>query len=196
MYIKEIFNTHKLPENSYWLNEPESWHSGSGLEIITGRETDFWQRTHYGFRRDNGHCLLSDYSSDFILTAHARFEPRSRYDQCGMIVRVDAENWIKLSTEYEDEAISRLGSVVTNFGYSDWATQDVSSSIKQRWYRIVRQGNDFILEASGDGSNWFQMRIAHLHNAGRTIAAGLYACSPIGEAFRCSFSCLEMESKD
>ena len=192
MCTKFTFKEQTLPENLYWFNEPTSWSSGNGMELSTDRETDFWQRTHYGFRRDNGHCLLMDFSTDFILTTHVRFTPVSQYDQCGMMVRVDEDNWIKLSTEYENETISRLGSVVTNTGYSDWATQDVSSAIMERWYRITRQEKDFILEASEDGQTWYQMRVTHLHHTGKQVAAGLYACSPIGEAFHCTFSFLEI----
>jgi regulation of enolase protein 1 (concanavalin A-like superfamily) len=29
------------------------------LEIFTDEQTDFWQNTHYGFQRDNGHCLFT-----------------------------------------------------------------------------------------------------------------------------------------
>ncbi|MFN2340367.1 MAG: DUF1349 domain-containing protein [Halanaerobium sp.] len=50
-----------------------------------------------------------------------------------MILRLDRENWIKISTEYEDQKISRLGSVVTNPNYSDWATEDISSEINAVW---------------------------------------------------------------
>jgi uncharacterized protein len=193
MFTKETFNEKRLPATLYWFNEPQSWHAGTGLEMITDRETDFWQRTHYGFRRDNGHCLLADCDGDFVLAAHVRFDPRSQYDQCGIMVRVDEDNWIKVSTEYENDTISRLGSVVTHSGYSDWATQDVSSAIKERWYRITRQEKDFTLEASEDGHAWYQMRVTHLQNAGTTVAAGLYACSPVGEAFHCVFSFLEID---
>ena len=191
MSIKETFKEQKLPENFYWLNEPASWSCGNGLELVTDRETDFWQRTHYGFRRDSGHCLLTDISTDFILTTQVRFSPMCQYDQCGMMIRVNEDNWIKLSTEYENKSISRLGSVVTNSGYSDWATQDVSSVITSRWYRITRHGNDYMLEAAEDGETWYQLRVTHLHPATKKIAAGLYACSPIGEAFHCTFSFFE-----
>ena len=192
----ETFNEADLPDGYYWLNEPKQWRSGDGLEIITDSETDFWQRTHYGFRRDNGHCLFTVIEGDFQLAAHVRFQPCSQYDQCGIMLRVDAENWIKLSTELEDEAISRLGSVVTNLGYSDWATQDVSSLVTERWYRIRRQGNDFFLESAEDGHSWNQLRVAHLHKAAARIEAGVYACSPIGEAFQCCFTSLETDIPD
>ncbi len=32
--------------------------------------------------------------------------------------------------EYENEQYQRLGSVVTNRGYSDWATTDIDASVK------------------------------------------------------------------
>jgi regulation of enolase protein 1 (concanavalin A-like superfamily) len=111
----------------------------------------------------------------------------SQYDQCGLMIRVDSENWIKTSTEYENEDWSRLGSVVTNLGYSDWATQDVSSEHSAMWYRISRCGQDFKIDVSVDGEHWKQLRIAHLHKASDRIAAGMYACSPIGRDFRSCF---------
>ena len=153
-----------LSEGFFWLNPPARYHLGDGLEIYTDRDTDFWQRTHYGFRRDDGHCLLTHQEGDFSLLTQVEFRPRQQYDQCGLMVRVDAENWIKLSTEYEDEQHSRLGSVVTNLGYSDWATQDVASNLRQLWYRISKRGADFLLEHSLDGQDWQQLRITHLHH--------------------------------
>jgi regulation of enolase protein 1 (concanavalin A-like superfamily) len=188
----ENFRTPSLPPSFYWFNEPSTYRLGDGLEIFTDEKTDFWQRTHYGFRRDDGHCLLTTLAGDFSIMARVEFRPQERYDQCGLIVRVDGENWIKTSTEYEDEQVSRLGSVVTNLGYSDWATQDVPSAHREVGYRISRRGSDFRIESSLDGRNWLQMRIAHLHQAPAQLAAGIYACSPIGKAFWCRFSMLEI----
>ena len=188
----ERFLAPTLPDGFYWFNEPTTYRLGTGLEILTDEKTDFWQRTHYGFRRDDGHCLLTTLDGDFSVTTRVEFRPVEQYDQCGLIIRVDAENWIKTSTEYEDEKVSRLGSVVTNLGYSDWATQDVSSEHRERGYRISRRGSDFLIESSLDGSDWLQMRIAHLHQAPAQLAVGVYACSPIGKAFWCRFSVLEI----
>ena len=151
---KERFLTGDLPDGFFWFNEPFSYQSGAGLTITTRSQTDFWQRTHYGFRRDDGHCLLTDVAGDFSL---------------------------------ENNEISRLGSVVTNLGFSDWATQDISSAIRAMSYRISRSGSDFRIEASADGEAWKQMRIAHLHECTETIQVGVYSCSPIGERFTCTF---------
>lgn len=182
------FECPDIPDGFYWFNEPSRYRCGKGLEIVTDGETDFWQRTHYGFRRDNGHCLFTRVAGDFCISTHVRFDARSQYDQCGLMVRVDGDHWIKLSTELENAQISRLGSVVTNGGYSDWATQDVSSSVRERWYRISRDAGDFLLESAEDGHAWKQLRITHLHHVPPTLEAGPYACSPIGDNFRCCFT--------
>jgi hypothetical protein len=188
----EEFLTPALPQGFYWFNEPTTCRLGNGLEIFTDEKTDFWQRTHYGFRRDNGHCLLTAWTGDFSVMTHVEFRPRSQYDQCGLIVRVDEENWIKSCAEYENEQVSRLGSVVTNLGYSDWATQDVPSTYTEMWHRISKRGNDFLIEGSFDGRDWLQMRITHLHQLPAQLAVGVFACSPIGKAFWCRFSLLEI----
>ncbi len=187
MQRSEYFLVSSLPQDFYWFHEPKRYSVGNGLEIWTDEKTDFWQRTHYGFQRDDGHCLLIRQTDDFSLMTHVEFEPSEKYDQCGLIVRIDSQNWIKVSTEYEDEHVSRLGSVVTNLGYSDWATQDVASNHPSMWYRISKRKSDFLLENSRDGESWTQMRIAHLHKEANTYEIGVYACSPIGKDFHCCF---------
>jgi uncharacterized protein len=190
------FSAPTLPEDLHWFNPPAAFTCGNGLEIFTKPQTDFWQGTHYGFRRDDGHCLLATVGGDFRLTTRVRFSPRVQYDQCGLMVRLDSRNWIKVSTEFENEQISRQGSVVTNLGYSDWATRDISSELREWSYRIHKNGADFLLESSPDDSTWSQIRIAHLHAEFETLEVGLYACSPIGQDFHCVFSYLTIEEND
>ena len=192
MQRSEHFLQSTLPRDFYWFNEPVHYRLGNGLEILTDEKTDFWQNTHYGFQRDDGHCLFIKQSGDFSLTTHAEFHPREKYDQCGLMVRIDSQNWIKVSMEYESQHVSRLGSVVTNLGYSDWATQDVRSDRHEMWYRISKRGSDFLLENSQDGQTWHQMRIAHLHKQAGYYEIGVYACSPIGRDYQCCFKTLEI----
>lgn len=192
MRLTETFLTPTLSSPFSWFNPPARFQTGNGLEIYTDEKTDFWQRTHYGFQRDDGHCLFTRQTGDFCLMTHVEFRPQTQYDQCGLMVRVDNQNWIKVSTEYEDEHHSRLGSVVTNLGYSDWATQDISSEHAEMHYRIHRNGNDFLLEHSYNGQTWAQLRITHLHNATEILEIGLYACSPLGKDFWCRFKVLEI----
>ena len=184
-----------IPDKFFWLNKPEFNFDSGKLSIKTSGETDFWQRTHYGFSRDNGHAMLTSISCNFKMTVKTRFNYQSQYDQCGMLLRIDALNWIKVSAEYEDSERNRLGSVMTNLGYSDWATTDIDSHIGEMWYRIECKDNDFIIENSLDGTIWSQMRMAHLHSRQRPLNAGIYACSPKEGGFQAGFSELSIEKE-
>jgi len=186
------FKSAQVPDGFYWLNEPKKYFFEQGLNLITRENTDFWQTTHYGFKRDNGHCLLTKARGDFSIKTQTEFTPESRYDQCGLIARIDSENWIKCSVEHENSELSRLGSVVTNRGFSDWATQDISSDITSVMYQIRKRGKDFLIEYSLDDREWHQIRVARLHEFKDTLDIGVYACSPDGGDFKCKFYFIEI----
>jgi len=186
-----------------WLNAPRRAQiSADAVTISTDPHTDFWQRSYYGFRNDNAPALLLERQANFTFTARASFEYRSQYDQCGLVIYLDSDNWFKASVEYEDAQCARLGSVVTNLGYSDWATTDIAPPTVM-WYRLSRRGPDFLIECSADGVAFRQMRIFHLHRLGETTAEmgrldppaaasqsirfGLYACSPLDSSFTARF---------
>ncbi len=168
-----------------WINEPTEWSIGQSLEVRTRPNTDYWQRTHYGFQRDNGHFYFINIVGDFTFSLQVGFEPQAQYDQCGLMCRANADTWIKCSIEYETLHLSRLGSVVTNLDFSDWATQDLTTPINMMYYALARQGNDFQLKWSPDGADWRQMRITHLHKCPAQLMVGFYACTPLGNGFAC-----------
>lgn len=183
--MKPIVLGEALPQGFFWFNEPPNVEFDEGVTIYTEPRTDFWQRTHYGFRNNNGHSLVRTVTDDFSFAAHLSFWPQGKYDQCGLILYMNEDNWIKVSAEYENEEVSRLGSVVTNLGYSDWATTDISSQVDSMWYRISRRGEDVLIENSTDGETWLQMRICHLHANEETVHVGVYTCSPLDNRFQC-----------
>ena len=163
------------------------------VEIITKPHTDLWQRTYYHFRNDNAPVFQMEtdekYFSFIVKTA---FESKHRFDQCGVVMYLDSENWLKGSIEYENEQFQHLGSVVTNNGYSDWATTAIDASIKSMWYRFSRRGDDYRIECSTDGVNFSQMRICHMWHGGGTIRFGIYACSPEDSSFKATFTNMAM----
>lgn len=144
-----------------WLNQPQLFEvNKQSIKITTEPNTDFWQRSYYGFRNDNAPALLIESKNNFSFTAQASFKYQNKFDQCGLIIYINSDNWFKASIEFETEDFSRLGSVVTNHGYSDWATTDISTT-NTMWYRLNRRGADFLIESSLDGINFKQMRIFH-----------------------------------
>ena len=177
-----------------WIREPKDYTiQEDRITIVTEPGTDLWQRTYYGFRNDNAPVLqCSTKEPSFSFAVKTEFASKRRFDQCGIILYLDSENWLKASIEYENESYQRLGSVVTNHGYSDWATTDISADIKSMWYRLSRRESDYCLECSHDGEHFKQMRICHLWEGAGEIRFGIYACSPEASSFEAVFSQMEI----
>ena len=181
-------------KKSEWTRMPKSYKIESGkIEIITNPHTDLWQRTYYHFRNDNAPVLqIKTREKFFSFVVKTNFESKRRFDQCGVIVYLNSENWLKASVEYENEEFQHLGSVVTNHGYSDWATTAIDAKIKTVWYRLSRREDDFCIECSMDGVHFSQMRICHMHEATDEISFGVYACSPEDSSFKATFTDMDV----
>ena len=177
-----------------WTREPADYSiTDEKIEIITKPHTDLWQRTYYHFRNDNAPVLQMETDEKFFsFTVKTEFESKIRFDQCGVVMYLDSENWLKGSIEYENETFQHLGSVVTNNGYSDWATTEIDANIKSMWYRLSRREDDYCIECSEDGVVFKQMRVCHMWNGGGTIQFGIYACSPETSSFKATFTNMEL----
>lgn len=181
-------------ENFIWTRAPKNYIiTDEKIAIITEPYTDLWQRTYYHFRNDNAPLLqIESEEKYFSFIVKTKFESKNRFDQCGVVIYLDSENWLKASVEYENEEFQHLGSVVTNLGYSDWATTEIDSSIKSIWYRLSRREDDFCIEYSLDGEKFSQMRICHMFKAEDKIKFGIYACSPENSSFKATFTNMEI----
>ena len=177
-----------------WTRAPKSCTiTEDRVEIVTQPHTDLWQRTYYHFRNDNAPVLqLATDEKYFSFVVKTAFESKHRFDQCGVVMYLDSENWLKGSIEYENERFQHLGSVATNMGYSDWATTEIDASVKSMWYRFSRREDDYRIECSTDGVTYKQMRICHMWNATGTIRFGIYACSPEDSSFKAIFTDMEI----
>ena len=177
-----------------WTREPREFTIQEDcITITTEPGTDLWQRTYYGFQNDNAPLLqLTTAEAYFSFVVKTEFASKRRFDQCGIVMYLDSENWLKASIEYENDSFQRLGSVVTNHGYSDWATTDISAEIKSMWYRLSRRESDYCIECSVDGEHFKQMRICHMQEGAGEIRFGIYACSPEDSSFQASFSNMEI----
>lgn len=177
-----------LNSNFQWMNPPEKFViANDELEIYTRENTDFWQRTHYGFQNDNGHFLYTFVNGDFDLSAKITSFFKNQYDQAGIMVRYSNFTWIKTSVEYEKPGIAFLGSVVTRFGYSDWATQFYDPKNKEITLKLCRKADDFSIFFLKE-KEWIQQRICHLEREQNELMVGFYSCSPKNGGFRSIFS--------
>lgn len=174
-----------------WTRQPKNCVTQNDrVEITTLPHTDLWQRTYYHFQNDNAPVLQTEtderyfsfvVKTDFTGSAH-------RFDQCGVVMYLDSENWLKASVEYENGEFQHLGSVVTNNGYSDWATTEIPGDVKSMWYRLSRREDDYRIECSDDGVRFRQMRVCHMQKGNGKIRFGIYACSPEDSSFTAVFT--------
>lgn len=197
-------------DQARWINPPRKFTVGqSEVTLFTEPGTDFWQRTFYGFRNNNAPAFVFDRSDNFTFSVSIECEYTTLFDQAGVVIWINENNWIKASLEYENEEFSRLGAVVTNAGYSDWSTRN-SPAVPRIEFRVSRRGPDFLIEARTD-SQWEQLRIAHLGALGETtmqsgrtpsaelpdgpsVGVGIYACSPGDSHFEAKFRHFEFSS--
>lgn len=178
-----------------WVREPAKYQIfDDKIKIVTIPFTDLWQRTYYHFQNDNAPVLQMETSEKFFsFCVKTDFQTsHKRFDQCGIVIYLDSENWLKASAEYENDQFQHLGSVVTNHGYSDWSTTEISPNIKTIWYRLSRRLDDYLIESSFDGITYKQMRICHLFKGKEKISFGIYACSPENSSFEAIFSNFEL----
>lgn len=178
-----------------WTRQPKSCRiTDDRIEAVTNPHTDLWQRTYYHFQNDNAPVFQMEteekYFSFVVKTDFS--ESHHRFDQCGIVMYLDSENWLKASVEYENEQFQHLGSVVTNQGYSDWATTAIDADITSMWYRLSRREDDYCIECSRDGIHFTQMRVCHMFRGDKKIRFGIYACSPEDSSFKAVFSHMQL----
>lgn len=175
-----------------WHAPPPDWTlSDSALEVVTGERTDFWQDTFYGFRRDDGHFLGADADGDFtaVVTFDGAYEVL--YDQAGLMMRVDAQTWLKAGIEFSDE-VTNFSVVITREGRSDWSVVGVPKVSGPQRLRLTRSGGAAILHYAGTGGAWHLLRLGAFPALPSRVRLGPMACSPQRAGFRARFTGFEV----
>lgn len=104
-----------------WLNEPEFGFDSGGLAIKAAPETDFWLDRCRNIRKDNGHFFYTRRGGAFMLDVVWLVPPaRSGAGFCGLMARVDADNWCKAVCRRFRDAfrLFRPGGTSFVFGYA------------------------------------------------------------------------------
>lgn len=173
-------------KNFQWYNEPANvCFVEDGMLVETEPNTDFWQNVSHNIHKDNGHFFYISKISDFSMTVKWRFDKAVASDQCGLMVRVDVNNWAKISLLSPDINKYQIGCVVTNSGNSDWSSMPIDVVPSVLWFKIIRRAKDFILFVSLDGKSYNMIRMFSFFHADDVIKVGAYACSPQNHNFKC-----------
>ena len=169
-----------------WLNPPENWSAdGAQLRVTTDANTDFWRKTSYGFIRDSGHFFGTGIEGDFTAQLHVSAQYAALYDQAGLMVRIDAENWIKCGVEFSDGQL--LLSTVLTVDTSDWAVSLAPAMPDGFWLRVTVEQGAIRVQYSTDGKLWPLLRLAPFPVASRYLV-GPMCCTPERAGLEVAFS--------
>lgn len=178
-----------------WLNPPTRWAPhGDRLDVTTDTDTDFWVTTHYGFVRDTGHALLRPASARFRLRVTFEGDYREQYDQAGLLLRLDENNWIKTGVEYVD-GHQQISAVVTR-EVSDWNVaplERISPTVTPVTLEMRRENDTVTVHyGTGGAAPETMLRLAYFP-PGPGARAGVMCASPDGKGFTARFSGLEYQ---
>ncbi len=172
-------------EKMQWFNEPEAWKiENSQLQMQVPGHTDFWRISHYGFTVDDGPFLYTTRGGEFEAKVRIKGDYKVRFDQAGMMIRIDKENYLKAGIEYVDGKYN-LSCVVTHHT-SDWSVIQLDKPVKELWIKAVRRRDAIEIFYSFDDKEYTMMRNCWMED-NTPVMVGMVAACPDGEGFLATF---------
>lgn len=172
-------------EKMQWFNEPEKWEiKDNALTMFVTPQCDYWRISHYGFTVDDAPFYYATYGGEFEVKVKITGDYKSRFDQMGLMLRIDHENYIKAGVEFVDGKFN-LSTVVTH-KTSDWSVITLDKTPDFVWIKAVRRLDAVEIFYSYDDKTYTMMRNAHLQD-NTPVMVGLMAASPDGNGFDAKF---------
>lgn len=172
-------------EKMQWFNEPEKWEvKNKTLSMFVTPQSDYWRISHYGFTVDDAPFYYTTYGGEFEVKVKITGDYKARFDQMGLMLRIDHENYIKTGIEFVDGKYN-LSTVVTH-KTSDWSVIELDKKISYVWIKAVRRIDAVEVFYSFDDKTYIMMRNAYLQD-NTPVMVGLMAASPDGNGFEAKF---------
>lgn len=172
-------------ERMQWFNEPESYSiKGKTLIMDVPAQTDYWRIAHYGFTVDDGPFLYTTYGGEFEAKVKVSGQYKTRFDQAGMMIRIDNENYVKFGIEFVDGKYN-ISTVVTHHT-SDWSVITLDKPVDYLWVKAVRRRDAIELFYSFDDKEYVMMRTLWMQDNCPVMVGPVAAC-PDGDGFKARF---------
>lgn len=172
-------------ERMQWFNEPEGWSiNDRTLTMDVTPQSDYWRVSHYGFTVDDAPFLYTLRGGEFEVKVKISGDYKVRFDQAGLMLRIDKENYIKAGIEFVDGKYN-LSTVVTH-RTSDWSVIELDKPIDFVWIKAVRRLDAVEIFYSFDDKHYTMMRNCWLQD-NSPVMVGMMAACPDGNGFRATF---------
>ncbi|MDP5200603.1 DUF1349 domain-containing protein [Flavobacterium sp. DG2-3] len=168
-----------------WFNEPEKWEiKNNALMMNVTANSDYWRISHYGFTVDDAPFYYANYGGEFEAKVKLTGNYIARFDQMGLMIRIDEKNYIKTGVEFVDGKFN-VSTVVTH-DKSDWSVTTLEKVPPFIWIKAVRRLDAVEIFYSFDDKNYIMTRNAPLQD-NAPVMVGLMAASPDGKGFEAKF---------
>lgn len=168
-----------------WFNEPENWSvENNVLTMDVTPQSDYWRISHYGFTVDDAPFLYTVRGGEFEVKVKISGEYKVRFDQAGLMIRIDKENYIKTGIEFVDGKYN-LSTVVTH-KTSDWSVIELEKPVEYVWIKAVRRLDAVEIFYSFDDKEYTMMRNCWLQD-NTPVMVGMMAACPDGNGFKATF---------
>jgi len=168
-----------------WFNEPQEWAvKNNMLEMSVTPKTDYWRVSHYGFTVDDAPFLYTLRGGEFEVKVKISADYRNRFDQSGLMLRIDHENYIKAGIEYVDGKYN-LSTVVTHHT-SDWSIIPLDRPVPFVWIKAVRRLDAVEVFYSFNDREYILMRNAWMQD-NCPVKVGVMGACPDGNGFKARF---------
>ena len=172
-------------EMMQWFNEPEQWEIKDGvLTMSVTPKSDYWRISHYGFTVDDAPFLYTLRGGEFEAKVKLSADYKTRFDQSGMMLRIDHENYIKVGIEFVDGKYN-LSTVVTHHT-SDWSIVPLDEPVPYVWIKAVRRLDAVEIFYSFDDKEYTMLRNCWLQDNCPVMVGVMGAC-PDGDGFVARF---------
>ncbi len=149
---------------------------GPDLLVTAAEGSDAWRHTAYGFVHDDAHALLAPLGDPGAVEVTVDAAFGEQFDQAGLVLRADAETWLKAGLEVSDGAL-QVGAVVT-LGRSDWSVAPVPEWAGRPVTVRASRAGDAVTVRARVGDEPFRLVRVAAFPAGVPVAAGPYCCAP------------------
>ena len=168
-----------------WFNEPTMWEiKNNSLTMNVTPQSDYWRISHYGFTVDDAPFLYTLRGGEFEVKVKVTGDYTARFDQAGLMLRIDHENYIKAGIEFVDGKYN-LSTVETHHT-SDWSIIALDRPVPFVWIKAVRRLDAIEVFYSFDDVTYTLMRNAWMPD-NHPIMVGVMAACPDGNGFKARF---------
>lgn len=168
-----------------WFNEPELWEiKEDKLTMDVTPKSDYWRVSHYGFTVDDAPLLYTTRGGEFEVKVKITGEYKTRFDQAGLMIRIDHENYIKTGIEYVDGKYN-ISTVVTHHT-SDWSVIKLDTPVPFIWIKAVRRLDAVEIFYSFDDNEYTMMRTCWMQD-NTPVMVGMMGACPDGDGFKATF---------